>query len=159
MIEEFRDVKGFEGIYQVSNLGRVKSFKVNKERIKEPCIGTTGYYHTGLIKEGKQHTKKIHQLVAIAFLNHTPCGYSIVVDHIDGDALNNRLDNLQLITNRENSSKDKKGGTSKYTGVCWDKSRGKWMASIRINGKRNTLGRYTDELKAAKAYQKALNAL
>ena len=123
MIEEFIDIQGFEGLYQVSNLGRVKSFKRNKEKIKTLCVGTTGYYHTGLIKEGKQ------------------------------------LDNLQLISSRENSSKDKKGGSSEYTGVCWDRSRGKWISSIIINGKRKTLGRFTEELEASKAYQNALNAL
>ena len=159
MIEEFIDIQGFEGLYQVSNLGRVKSFKRNKEKIKTLCVGTTGYYHTGLIKEGKQYTKKVHQLVSIAFLNHKPCGHKIVVDHIDGNPLNNRLDNLQLISSRENSSKDKKGGSSEYTGVCWDRSRGKWISSIIINGKRKTLGRFTEELEASKAYQNALNAL
>jgi hypothetical protein len=94
-------------------------------------------------------------LVAMAFLNHKPCGHKLVVDHIDNNPLNDRLYNLQVITHRQNCSKDKKG-TSKYTGVTWEKRINKWKAHIRINSKLKYLGYFTDELKAANAYKKAL---
>jgi ribosomal protein L15E len=72
----------------------------------------------------------------MAFLNHTPCGYKIVVDHIDNNIkTDNRLENLQLITQRENVSKDIKNTSSKYIGVCWHKKAKKWRSSIQINGK------------------------
>jgi hypothetical protein len=64
---------------------------------------------------------------------------------------------LQLITNRENSSKDKKNGTSQYTGVSWNKSRNKWRVYININNKNKYLGLFTDEYEAHLVYQKALN--
>ena len=55
----------------------------------------------------------------MAFFGHVPGGYKIVVDHIDNNRLNNHVSNLQLITQRENSSKDRKNGTSQYTGVVF----------------------------------------
>ena len=57
---------------------------------------------------------------------------------------------------RENTVKDIKGGTSKYTGVCWNKRQGKWQGAISLYGKAKHLGYFTEELKAANAYQKAL---
>jgi len=62
---------------------------------------------------------KVHKLVAIHFLNHNPCGYKVVVDHIDGNPLNNHVNNLRLVSSRENINLgyDKKNTTSKYRGV------------------------------------------
>jgi len=118
-MEIFKDIPGYEGIYQVSDLGRVKSLKFNKEKILKPGVNNHGYYTVVLCK-GKRKTINVHQLVAMAFLNHEPCGYNgLIVDHKDNNPLNNRLSNLQLISQRENTSKDKKG-SSKYTGVSWN---------------------------------------
>jgi hypothetical protein len=94
----------------------------------------------------------VHQLVAMAFLNHTPCGMNLVVDHINSNKLDNRVENLQLITQRENSSKDIKNKTSKYTGVSWCKHRGKWLSQIYLNKKTYNLGRFNCELSAHLAY-------
>jgi len=153
--EEWRVIKGFED-YVVSNLGRVKSFKCNKERILKPGIDGRGYYIVGLRKHNKGKTRTVHQLVAIAFLNHKPCELKIVVDHINNNKLNNRLDNLQLITHRENISKDRKGGSSKYIGVSWSKPSNKWASYINNNKKRIHLGFFNDEEEASEYYQKAL---
>ena len=154
-MEIFKDIPGYEGIYQVSDLGRVKSLRFNKEKILKPTVGSHGYYTVGLCK-GKRKTISVHQLVAMTFLNHKPDGTTkVVVDHIDNNPLNNRLYNLQLVTNRENTSKNR-NGTSKYTGVCWSKRDNKWRSEIRINGKKKHLGRFNCELAAAAAYQKEL---
>ena len=102
--------------------------------------------------------RTVNQIMAIAFLSHKPCGHKIVVDHIDNNKLNNKLYNLQLITHRENISKDKKG-SSKYTGVCWHKIKNKWQSSIAINGKIKYLGIFTNEIEAAQAYQNELKKL
>ena len=67
--------------------------------------------------------------------------------------------NLQLISNRENSSKDQKGKTSDYTGVCWSKVKGKWHSQIQINGKNKHLGLFHSEEEAAKYYQDALTCV
>ena len=155
-MEEYRDVKGFEGLYQISDLGNVKSFKRNKERILKGSTDIKGYIQITLGKDGKAYNRTMHQLVAIAFLGHEPNGFKgLVVDHIDNNPLNNRLDNLQLITHRENITKERRG-VSKYTGVTWSKQQKKWRAGITINGNRKVLGFFAKELEAAAAYQVAL---
>jgi hypothetical protein len=161
MIEEYRAVKGYEGLYEVSNFGNVKSLKrkrVLNDIILNPPINQRGYKLVNLNKNGLKYKIELHQLIAIAFLNHIPNGFKIVVDHIDNNPLNNRLDNLQLITHRENSSKDKKG-TSNYTGVSWNKQCKKWRSSILINGKTKYLGSYTNEIQASNAYQYELKRI
>jgi hypothetical protein len=165
MIEEYRAVKGYEGLYEVSNFGNVKSLKrINlagyriKETIMKGSTAGKGYRKFTLSKNFIKKTIEVHQLVAIAFLNHTPNGKKIVVDHIDNNRLNNRLDNLQLITHRENVSKDKKG-SSKYTGVSWCKAYKKWTAQINMNGKVKHIGRFINEIQASNAYQYELNKI
>lgn len=155
--EIWKEIPGYEGMYEVSDLGRVKSLKYNKERILKPYVDSQGYYGISLSFNNKAKTKKVHQLVAITFLNHTPDGTTkIVVDHIDNNPLNNRLDNLQVISQRENTSKDKKGGSSNFIGVSWTKARRRWRAAIRINKKEIYLGDFKDEEEASNAYQSAL---
>lgn len=156
-MEEFRDIKGYEGSYQISSLGRVKSLKYNKERFLAIANDSYGYEIVTLSKEGKHKTFTIHRLLAVAFLGHIPCGYTVVVDHIDNNFKNNSLDNLQLITHRENLSKDKKGGSSKYSGVWFDKRSKKWESKISINGKQKYLGRFNCETAAYLAYQSVLS--
>lgn len=157
-MEEYRDIPDYDGLYQVSNLGNVKSLKNNKERILKPSKNR--YLKVVLSKNDKNKTYTIHQLVAITFLNHKPDGtLKIIVDHKDNNNLNNRLDNLQLISQRENSSKDRKGGSSKYTGVYWDKRDSKWVSQLLINNKHKNLGYFDNEIEAADAYQIALKKL
>ena len=89
--EEFKDIIGYEGDYQVSNYGIVKSLKGKTERILKPHQNPQGYYQVSLSKDGKSSTFRIHKLVSVMFLNHTPCGYREVIDHIDGDNTNNMV--------------------------------------------------------------------
>lgn len=163
-MEIFRDIPGYEGNYQVSNLGRVKSLdrlvgsRSIKEKILKPNVSSRGYFCVNLCNEGKVKAKTVHQLVAMTFLNHTPDGYKLVVDHKDNDKLNNRLSNLQLISQRENTSKDK-NGTSKYTGVFWHKPSNKWVSQITVNGKSKRIGYFDLEEEAGMYYQDALKSL
>ena len=160
--EIWKDIKDYEGLYQVSNLGRVKSLKFGKERILKGNKNFNGYSLVALYKDGKTKTITVHQLVAMAFLSHKPCGYKLVVDHINTVKTDNRLQNLQLITHRENLSKDKRWSskyTSKYTGVFWYKRSQKWRAEIRINGKIKYLGSFKSELEASEAYQSKLETI
>ena len=159
MQEIFKDIPGYEGLYQVSNIGNVKSIIYKKERILIPRINNKGYYQILLARNGVNTTKTIHQLVAIAFLNHTTDNRKIVVDHIDNVKLNNNLNNLQVITNRENCSKDIKLGTSKYIGVTWHKPSKRWRAQIRINGIKKHIGMFDDELEASIAYKNIVKNL
>ena len=77
--EVWKDVKNYEGLYQVSNLGNVKSLRFNKERILKTSLSGIGYHKVSLCDVGLVKTHKIHKLVAIAFLDHTPCGFELVV--------------------------------------------------------------------------------
>ena len=162
MQEVWKDIPNYEGLYQVSDHGRVKSLKrerVVKDKILNSYLDRYGYSRLFLCKEGKRKTVYIHQLVAMTFLNHIPNGHEIVVDHIDNDKSNNRIENLQLITQRENVSKDRKIGTSKYTGVSWHKASKKWVVSIRTSDKRKYLGYFDCEIEASEAYKTALKEL
>jgi hypothetical protein len=167
--EIFKDVPGYEGIYQVSNFGNVKSLPremvkgnvkfISKEKILKSNIGKRGYKCLNLVKNGNLKNITIHKLVAMAFLAHNPDGYKIVVDHINNDKLDNRVENLQLISNRENCSKDTRSIYSKYVGVTFHKQRNKWQSAIKIDGKSKYLGSFTDEYEAHLAYQKALKEI
>ncbi len=166
--EIWKDVPGYEELYQVSNLGRVRSL----DRVTQGVDGITRFYNGRVLKHylskgylrhalsinGIAQTYQVHQLVAKAFLNHKPNGLNLVVDHINNIKTDNRLENLQVVTNRHNSTKDLKG-SSKFPGVSWDNRVKKWKARIFINGKTAHLGRFTDENDAALAYQNALKEL
>lgn len=145
------------GVYEVSNLGRVKSLKRGGERILKQMRDTNGYPMVALYGDIRKNFS-VHKLVAMMFLDHSPCGMSEIIDHIDNDRLNNNVSNLQITNNRHNCSKDA-GGTSKYTGVSWSNERKKWQCGININGKRKSLGRFKCEYEAHLAYQDALNNL
>ncbi len=166
MSEIWKDVvlKGYNGMYQVSNIGRVRSLdkevfcrggktRVIKGRLLKPQLSLKYNY---IVLSNKQVHKNmyIHRLVAMAFLNPSFDSSKCVVDHIDNNPLNNKLSNLQLITQRENTSKNPKSKSSKYTGVR--RYRNKWRAEININGKSVYLGDYICELSASKAYNNKL---
>lgn len=167
-MEIWKDIPGYEGYYQVSNLGRVKSLNrtvfirenvkgVKRERIMKTPVNSQGYPLVRLTKNGIPKPFKVHRLVAIVFLNHTPCGMNKVVDHIDGNTKNNHLDNLRIVTQRENASKKHLKSTSQYTGVYWYKKIGKWHSQISKGKKKKHLGYFDCEIQAHKAYQKALS--
>jgi hypothetical protein len=168
MQEIFKDIPNYEGIYQVSNLGKVKSLsrqvfngKVNylsKEKILKECIDSTGYIVFGLCRNGKMKTIGVHRLIAMAFLNHKTTK-NLVVDHINNNRLDNRLENLQIISHRENCSKDRKNCSSSFIGVCWDKDKNKWISNIYINGFHKTLGFYDSEIEASFKYRKSLEMI
>tara|TARA_R110001592_G_C12624695_1_gene698436 strand:+ start:40 stop:546 length:507 start_codon:yes stop_codon:yes gene_type:complete len=157
-IEIWKDIPNYNGIYQVSNLGNIKSLKFNKVKYLKLTLNSEGRYSVSLYKNGiLSSNKKLSVLVAEAFLNHTPCGHKLVVDHIDNNPLNDKLYNLQIITHRKNLTKDKKTGTSKYIGVF--KYGKRWRAEIGINNTKNYLGTFKTEREASQAYQKALSKL
>lgn len=170
-IEIWKDIPGHEGLYQVSNLGRIKSLekiKLNqgknifktKEKILKLNPDGSGYLQCGLYKDNNNKNAKAHKLVAIAFLGHKPDGTTkIVVDHINNIKTDNKLKNLQLINHRENTNKDRISKTSKHIGVCWGLEKEKWRVNMQINRKQIFLGYSECELEAAEMYQKALQNL
>lgn len=109
--EEWRDIAGYEGRYQVSNLGRVRSLDIrvpchdNGTRtvygriLKQSMCG--GYFKVGLCKDGKMVNRTIHRLVAEAFIERIEG--KDYVDHINGDRHDNRVENLRWVTAAENN--------------------------------------------------------
>lgn len=156
-MEIWKDIENYEGIYQVSNLGNIKSLKFNKEKILKPTIDGASYYSVNLYKNGVQKNFSIHKLVAISFLNHIPCGFNLVINHKDFNRLNNKVDNLEIITNRENTNKKHIKSSSEYVGVYWCKDKNKWRSQINYNGKTKHLGYFINEIEAHFAYQNELN--
>lgn len=100
MEEIWKDKKDYEGLYQTSNLGRVKSFKFGKERILKPGTDKNGYLLVNLCKNGKVKTFKVHRLVAEAFLpnpDNLP-----EVNHKDENKQNNVVSNLEWCDRKYN---------------------------------------------------------
>jgi len=157
-LEIWKTIPNFE-YYQVSNLGRVKSLKFGKERILKAGIDHGGYSLVILSLNGKTKSITLHKLVAMAFLNHNPCGMKLVINHINFNRLDNSLSNLEIISQRENCNKKHLKSSSKYTGVFWNKLRNKWITRIQINGKNKHLGYFTNEEDASEAYTSFLKTI
>lgn len=135
--EEFRDVPDYEGLYQISDLGRVKILKYRRpdlKRIMKLTAHNTGYCVVSLCKNTTHKVYNVHQLISITFLNHTPT--------------DNRVENLEIVTTRENSNRKYIPSSSKYTGVSWSTTKNKWSSTISINGKSRHLGYFDSEEEA-----------
>lgn len=98
--EEWRDIKDYEGLYQISNYGRVKRKRIPQAKILKNMFTTTGYYRITLSNIRKQKDFKVHRLVAQEFLPNLENKKQ--VNHIDGNKLNNNVNNLEWVTNKEN---------------------------------------------------------
>ena len=117
--ESWRTIPGYEGKYQVSNMGRVRSLNHSTEqtivscngtqftcvknysgRILKQCLDNYGYFHVRLYSDRKAHLFKVHRLVAMMFL--TDYDENLTVDHINANKSDNRVQNLQMLSLREN---------------------------------------------------------
>lgn len=133
--ETWKDIEGYDGCYQISNFGRVRSFKIrngtgidyNKPRILKQYIKRDGYASIVLSKRtnGKYVVKypRVNQLVAIAFIPNP--NNKTIVDHIDNNKLNNNVCNLQWLSSKEN--------IMKYYKENYD---GKWKGRGKIKAKK-----------------------
>ena len=165
--EIWKDIKieggKYIGLYQASNLGNIKSLannntgSVRKEKILKPGKNAKTNYLVSLWKDGKGKMFIVKHLVWNTFKGTLPKGY--VIKHKDNNIKNCRLNNLEMITCREHSTRTgiTRGKTSKYTGVSLTK--GRWRAQININGKVKHLGYRDTEEEAAKLYQQALTKI
>ena len=101
--EIWKDIKGYEGLYQVSNFGRTKSLGNGKTHKTERILktgGRRGYLFVILYNNGIRKQIMVHRLVWEAFNGKIPEGYEI--NHVDENVNNNRLDNLNLMTHKDN---------------------------------------------------------
>lgn len=96
MAEKWKDIEGYEGLYQISSLGRVRS----GGKIRKPSATGHGYLKVVLAKDGHMHHHKIHRLVASAFVPNPHARRE--VNHINGDKTDNRMDNLEWVSRGEN---------------------------------------------------------
>ena len=99
MDEKWEDIAGYNGLYQVSNLGRVKN---KKGLIMAQKPSKDGYVRLLLFKDGKYKAEYVHILVAKAFIPNP--AHKPEVNHIDADKANNKVDNLEWVTSSENHS-------------------------------------------------------
>lgn len=164
-VEQWKDVEGYEGYYQISTFGRIKIMerirshgRKGKEKILKLYFNPYHkYYECKLRKNGNQKNCRVNRLVAQGFVLN-PLNKP-EVNHRDLDKTNNCVWNLEWSTRRENETHYylTQQGSSRYTGVSWNKKRNKWAASISFNKKTVFLGYYDLEIEAANIYQKAVN--
>lgn len=160
-MEKWKDIKGYEGYYQISSYGRVKSLSrklknkwgyfTSKEKILKLSVDKQGYNWVKLCKNNLEKSFLVHRLVTKAFLGDS----KLVVNHKDFNKSNNNLKNLEYCSQSENVRHYEKSQKrySKYIGVSYDKSRKKWTAKFKENKKTINLGRFETE---EEAYKKTL---
>lgn len=168
MEEVWRDIPKYEGYYQASNLGRVKSLprKAFNGKVWHPIKGkvlkqgmsTSVYPQIMLYINGVRNSISVHQLVAFAFLDHKPDTTGLVVDHIDGNRKNNNLSNLRVVSHWDNLSichrARENSFSSKYLGVT-KTGKNSWSVSIQHNGIPCKIGTFKDEYEGHLVYMMA----
>lgn len=167
MKEIWKPIKDYEGFYEVSNHGQVRSLDrvimrsngckcTVSNRILKPIINTCGYLYGNLCKPGFHKKFLVNRLVGLAFID---TNWKFDFDHIDRNKLNNHMTNLRPATRSQNQANSKiRKGTSKFKGVRFknDQYRNKpWEAQIKINQKNIHLGYFETEKEAALAYNEA----
>lgn len=101
--EKWKDIFGYDGMYQVSDLGRVRSKKYGKTRVLRPGKLSTGYLTVVFCKDGKQKSFFVHRLVAQAFIENDNI-FNTEVNHINEDKTDNRVDNLEWCNRQYNNT-------------------------------------------------------
>jgi hypothetical protein len=157
--ETWLPVIGYEGIYEISDFGRVKTLigRYKNVTFLKRCHPKSGYLSVTLVKNKERKAYLIQYLVVDAFIGKRLSG--LLVNHKDSNRENNRLDNLELVNSRENVSHGalRINKTSKFTGVYFEKGKDRWIAEISFKGKSIKIGRFKKEEDARDAYINFLN--
>ena len=169
--EVWKPIPGFDG-YEASNLGRIRSV----DRIVVEKCGIKSRFLKGMIivpqpnkkrgrlyaSLGRRGKRPVAVWVAMAFLGHVPNRLESVVDHINDDCTDDRLDNLQIITNRRNIAKgyaSRVKASGLPTGVSrTQRNKKPYMSSYYLNGKKVFIGTFFTVEEASYAYQRAVTA-
>ena len=134
--------KGYEAVIDAADVHLVDGFNwyANTD-------GHTVYAQRGAYANGAQKTTRLHRVLMGVHGD-------LLVDHIDGDGLNNRRSNLRVATHAQNQRNQRlvKRNSSGFKGVSWDKEERNWLAQIRVDGNSRKLGRYKTPEQAHAAY-------
>lgn len=147
------DVLNYEGLYKISDIGEIWRVprldhlgrRISARKVKL-AHHNKGYLDVSLFKDGKRTHHLVHRLVLQSFIGDC----ELLVDHINGNKQDNRLENLEYVTCRENIRRgfSRKKTSSKYRNVSWSRSQKRWIANIRVCGKLIHLGSFIDEKEA-----------
>ena len=152
-IEIWKVIPGYEGLYEASTLGNVRSLNYKQtKKIKNLTFNLTknGYLRVHF----KNKVFGVHQIIAMTFLDFNCQGHSLVIDHINEIKTDNRVENIQLLNNRQNVTKSIERNLP--VGVYKRTNRKKYFSKINIKGVRKYLGYFNTVEEASEAYQKAL---
>jgi hypothetical protein len=159
--EIWKDIKGYEGYYQISSFGRIKSlsreiynnrgyFKTKIKILKQFVI--KDYCYISISYNQKKYTYTVHRLVAKYFIDNIH--NKPQVNHKNSNSSDNRIENLEWVSSRENEchkQSKNKNNTSVYTGVTFNLQTKKWRSSINFNKKFIFLGYFNTQKEAYKA--------
>jgi len=165
--EIWKDIPEYEGLYQVSDIGRLKSlerFQKNGSKLQhrptiilKQCFDSHGYLRVTLSKNSKKRHIKTHLIIGMAFYNHFSDGTNkLVFDHKNNIPTHNFVGNFQVITNRANSNKDKVNELG-FPGVRI--SHKKYTSTIWWNNGHCNLGSYVTPKEAYDVRQEALKLI
>lgn len=142
--EEWRDIPGFEGYYQASNYGNIRSIDryvphncgngvrlIRGRCLKQQVAVQTQYYCVMLSKNGRAKCHTVHSLIALTFLKKK--NETDIIDHIDGNRQNNFLDNLRYVSPKENANNP----NTKNNMNMWEKGHIPWNKGIKWKRKKN----------------------
>ncbi len=164
--EIWKNIIGYEEMYLISNLGNVKSLSrkfytnnggsiTTKERILKKQKDRKGYEYVNLYKNNKMKSIKIHRLVLSSFVGNS----NLSIDHINGIKSDNRIENLEYVSQRENNIRHILK-TKDDTFILGTKKHGnKWRSSIQVNNKKIHLGLFNTRQEAGLAYKNYLKKL
>lgn len=152
-------LKGYEGEYEISKEGLIKSLKKGKEKVLACTTTKHGYKAIELRKDGIYKKKLVHRLVLSTFKPTE--NESLQCNHINSVRDDNRIENLEWVTRRENiaHATNRRDTYSKLTGVSYSNDSKRWHSSVTINSKVIRFGVFVTEHEAALAYKEGVTKL
>jgi hypothetical protein len=169
MKEKWKPIRGYTGIYEASNLGRIRALgttiiksngrqQTSATKVLTPGIDSGGYPLVVLCKNFSKRSFRVHRIIGKLFVRNPNPRIFTQINHKDRERSNCRAKNLEWVSNRENGTHGvlQKKKSSIFIGVCKPKKGNKYQSTICINGKSVHLGLFTSEIDASLAYKNAL---
>ncbi len=143
IVEEWRSVPGYEGLYSASKTGKIRGERDNhqqpKQRILKPAKTKGGYLTVSLCKEQRKRTTRVHQVIMLTFIGRR--AQNLTVNHKNGIKTDNRLENLEYMTQLQNTHH------AMHMGLLPSGDRSSWRKhpELVLRGSSNPLSKLTDE--------------